>query len=513
MARRPHEEQELPFVALMDTMTNVVGVLIIVLVMIGLSIASAVKKVLSELPPVTPEQHQKLLDEVKQQSPLPADPKQLEADMKKLQAELLQVDSQIKTIDVSDIRQRLKLMDLEDIKKQIEEKKTKERDPKREEVNKLLAEIERIKGLIDSTPKYTPPPPTFVRLPNPRPYPEKPVEHRILVSKDKIYFYNEAEYLAPLVAGLDKSRSQLRYKTPRPDPFVPMLEKVMGDKAGAQKVWLEIAPLAGTFQLDQIAQGYKILVDGGIPANGRLMLKVGNLSMAVRKPVPEVAAAIVASTKNDVSKWAFLNPSTDPLKPAIKAEVNGAKATFTWYSQVVEVRANPKDMLGYFEDLAEIDSIKDISKSREVFDAFAIEEMMKRAASNQLFTKTFDMKPSIRPGSTLVQLALTPRSDGGETLAQIKEPNSNFTLSLRNIKNDPNGVAVFQVMPDAFATYLDARTVADEVGVPATWEFLANLNLTANVQGFEVQRFAVQGPQAPRNPNQVIIAPPKKTLD
>ena len=37
MARKakPHEE-ELPFVALMDTMTNVVGVLIIVLVMIGI---------------------------------------------------------------------------------------------------------------------------------------------------------------------------------------------------------------------------------------------------------------------------------------------------------------------------------------------------------------------------------------------------------------------------------------------------------------------------------------------
>lgn len=30
MAKRKHDEQELPFVALMDTMTNVVGVLIIV---------------------------------------------------------------------------------------------------------------------------------------------------------------------------------------------------------------------------------------------------------------------------------------------------------------------------------------------------------------------------------------------------------------------------------------------------------------------------------------------------
>ena len=35
MARKPHQEEELPFVALMDTMTNVVGVLIIVLVVFG----------------------------------------------------------------------------------------------------------------------------------------------------------------------------------------------------------------------------------------------------------------------------------------------------------------------------------------------------------------------------------------------------------------------------------------------------------------------------------------------
>jgi hypothetical protein len=56
MAKRRHGgESELPFVALMDTMTNVVGVLTIVLVMIGISLAKAVRKVLSELPPVTTE--------------------------------------------------------------------------------------------------------------------------------------------------------------------------------------------------------------------------------------------------------------------------------------------------------------------------------------------------------------------------------------------------------------------------------------------------------------------------
>ncbi len=57
MAKRRHgQEAELPFVALMDTMTNVVGVLTIVLVMMGISIAHAVKKVLTDLPSATPAQ-------------------------------------------------------------------------------------------------------------------------------------------------------------------------------------------------------------------------------------------------------------------------------------------------------------------------------------------------------------------------------------------------------------------------------------------------------------------------
>ncbi|MEZ0386098.1 MAG: hypothetical protein ACAI34_03455 [Verrucomicrobium sp.] len=58
--RREAHDEELPFVALMDTMTNVVGVLIIVLVMIGISLANSVRKILSELPPVTKEQLEEL---------------------------------------------------------------------------------------------------------------------------------------------------------------------------------------------------------------------------------------------------------------------------------------------------------------------------------------------------------------------------------------------------------------------------------------------------------------------
>jgi hypothetical protein len=86
---------------------------------------------------------------------------------------------------------------------------------------------------------------------------------------------------------------------------------------------------------------------------------------------------------------------------------------------------------------------------------------------------------------------------------------------MRQIKADEKGVAVFQVMTDAFPSYLDARKIADEIGVAATWEFLAKLDITMNVTGYEVQRFAVTTTATrPGNlPPAVRITAPKRSLD
>ena len=127
------------------------------------------------------------------------------------------------------------------------------------------------------------------------------------------------------------------------------------------------------------------------------------------------------------------------------------------------------------------------------------------------------MTPEVKPGLPYVQIGLTPRAGSGETLEQMKQPNSAAIRAFRAIKGNPNGVAVFQVLPDAIPTYLEARRIADEVGVPATWDFLKDIKLTANVTGFEVQRFAITPPRPPAPPGNgppaVTITPPKKTLD
>ncbi len=504
---------ELNLDSLMDAVTNVVGVLMIVFVVMALNTARIVQKILSDLPPVSEEEHKKIQDQVKNMPPPPADPKKLEEDQKKAESDMKLAIEQLKTIDTSEMQSKMKFMDLDVFKKQLEERK-KEREVNKTETDKILAEVERLKALLDQRPEFKPPPPTYVRLPNPRPYPEKPVETRILVAKQGVLTFSQSKFLQPILDGMEKVRSQLEYQKVEYPPFAKLLEGILGSPANAQKAWPEIAALVDRVQIEHAAQAYKALSDAGIVPTKQMIAALADIAVPTRQTVPVVAEAVAAAAKGDVSKWVKLDPSKDPLKPVIKATAAAGKITFSWSTNVQEVKATPKDVVGYFLDLGKLKGIEDASKARTIYDATRIQALLQRAAANPLITGSYAFEPKILPAASLVQLALTPKGGGGETIEALKQPNSAFIRLMRDIKADPNGVAVFQVMPDAFDAYLEARKIADEVGVAATWEFLAKLDLALNIPGYEVQRMA---PSAVRTgagvPAAVTIAPPKRSLD
>lgn len=514
--RKKHDEQELPFVALMDTMTNVVGVLIIVLVMVGITIADAVKKILSDLPPVTKEEYEQMVQTVKKIPPPPADPKKLEEDKKIVEQKLKKAIDDLKTIDTSTVEAQMQFMDLDSFRKKLDDAR-KLRAAQKAEVDKLIAEVDRIQALLDQTPVYKPDPPTYVRLPNPRPFPKDPKETRVLVAKQGVLFLNEEEFIKPVMEGLTKIRSQFEYKEVKIDPFAKMLEQVLGNAKAAQTAWPELAPLVNTFQLDQAAQAYKILVTGGLPATKQVLTALGNIGLATRTAMPLVAETIVATTKGDLTKWKALDPSRDPLKPVISISSAGGKINFAWGAAAVSVKNTPKDVLDYFvKDLGGLDSIKKLSADLVIYDAFKLAATLERAAASPMMnSSSYTFKPVIKPGTVAVALELTPKGGGGETREQIKAQGSAYQRLMRQVKADEKGIAVFQVMTDAFDTYLDARRIADETGVPATWEFLPKLDLTMNVTGFQVQRFAAVVPTRPgvAAPAAVRITAPKKGLD
>ena len=195
MARRKHTEEELPFVALMDTMTNVVGVLVIVLVMIGISLAQSVDKVLSDLPPVTVEEHAKLLKEVEAAKPK-HDPKKVEDDTAKLKQQLTKSGEQLKTLDLTKDKQKVKIVDLDELKKKIADQQ-KLRDAKKAEVDMLLADADKLKAQLDKTPVPKPAPllpSTVVKLPNPRPMPGNVDIQHFLIAGGRITYINGDEF-------------------------------------------------------------------------------------------------------------------------------------------------------------------------------------------------------------------------------------------------------------------------------------------------------------------------------
>lgn len=505
-------DSELNLDSLMDAVTNVVGVLMIVFVVMALNTARVVQKILSDLPPVTPEEHQKVVEEVKKLPPPPADPKKLEEQQKQAETDMKKAIEKLKTVDTSELQAKMKFMDLDVYKKQLEDRK-KERDVTKTETDKLLAEVERLKALLDQTPEFKPPPPTYVRLPNPRPYPEKPVETRILVAKQGVLTFSQTKFLQPILDGMEKVKSQIEFQKPEYAPFAKMLEGILGSPANAQKAWPEIAPLAGHVQIEYLAESYKALAAAGIVPTKQLLAALADISVPTRQAnMTVVAEAVAAAAKGDLNPWIKLEPSRDPLKPVIKASAAGGKITFTWGSNVQQVKATPKDVADYFRDLGKLKGIEDAVKARTLYDAKRIAALLQRAAANPLLAGSYAFEPRVIDASSSVQLALTPKGGGGETIEAMKQPNSAYIRLMRDIKADPNGVAVFQVMPDAFEAYLEARKIADEVGVAATWEFLAKLDLTLSIPGYEVQRLA---PAAVRKgaAAAVTIAPPKRSLD
>jgi hypothetical protein len=511
MAKKSNQDSgELNMDSLMDAVTNVVGVLMIVFVVVALSLANSMQKILSELPKVTPEEYEEMKKKQQENPPPPETPEQIEQKKIIAQEQLKKVSEELRSVDVSDV-QKIQFMDMDDFRKKLAEAKEK-REGEKKEVDKLLSEVERLKALLDETPVYVPEAASVVRLPNPRPYPAEPKETRVLVAKGGVLFFSEAEFFSPLADGLNKLSGQLTYKEIKIDPFAKLLTEVLGSPQKAQQAWGDIAPLAATYQMEEVALAWKALTEAGLPASKEVLFGLGDISLAIRAKLGAVGEAVAGLSKGDVAKWTALDPSKDPLKPIIKAVSKGGGLALSYGSKTEEVKATPRDLMSYFKGLSDQDGIKNRGKDVVIYDAFKVQEALKRASANQSLTKAYGFVPEIRPGQTFVYLKLTPASGGGESLEAIKRPESAYQRAMRQIAGDPNGVAVFQVMPDAFATYLDARIIADENRVAATWETIASLDLTMAVRGFEVQRFAKAA--APRKPGTAVqIKGPKKSLD
>lgn len=89
------------------------------------------------------------------------------------------------------------------------------------------------------------------------------------------------------------------------------------------------------------------------------------------------------------------------------------------------------------------------------------------------FGNTRNQKVFLPAVPVQVRLALDivpDREEGGTSLEELSLPNNNFADILKVLSRDRKAVLMFRVNPDSFNTYLVARQLADDAGVPAGWE-------------------------------------------
>ncbi len=230
MAKRRHgNEAELPFVALMDTMTNVVGVLTIVLVMAGISIAHAVKRILTDLPPATAAQVAEVLSSIARTKAEMAANEQKAATLSGLpnkgdvEAELIRLEAQIKEKDI-------KLFDLPVLSKELASK-SDERSKKEAELAALITERDRLKALLDTTPVPKGLESTVVRIPNSRDLPKDANIYYCYVRADQLYFVDTISAKEMVMAEFKREERNLinqRIKVPKAkDRIIYDQEKVV----------------------------------------------------------------------------------------------------------------------------------------------------------------------------------------------------------------------------------------------------------------------------------------------
>lgn len=508
--KESHDE-ELPFVALMDTMTNVVGVLLIVLVVVGISLASSVKKILSELPPVTVEQLQEALQKVLDATPK-EDPKKIAEEQKKLEEEISKANSDLKTLDLDPTTK--KVVDIDASKKKMEEAK-KQRDEQKAATEKMIAELDKLKALLDTTPVYVPPPPTVVRLPNPRPFPEKPLQVDYFVADSRLSTFVISDYIPPIEKGLEQIKSQLELKDVRPQAFEKLLQDILKDRARMGQAWQLIAPFAPHIQVEDLALAYDTLSKTGEPVTKDTLTACVNLAVGFKKSVPAMAAAMEAATKGDFLPWlAFRPPTEKPESPSFIGKAEGAKVTIGYTPKnQFEVKKTPKDILKAFEDVEKALDFKQKFRERTMFDQEKLKATIARAFESSAVPKDFVGEITNRPTASFVQIKFTPRPEAAETIEQAKQPNSRFRRGLATVKANPDGVIWFKVVKDSLNAYVQAREISEEMSIPAGWEIVNAFEASAELKGFEVQRTQVTPPKPPTPPPGVKIEPPKKTLD
>ncbi len=204
----------------MDTLTNVVGVLIIILILVQINVSQALKKIISELPPASIEEVQQLREQAAKQTATLASAQQnsekLKEEAEAARKELTKIEPELQALETTSQKTSAPLLDLAAVRKLLEEKRA-QAEKARTEMAALLAEQEQLKAVLAQTPNVAPPAAKVVRVPNSRPIPDKANIERFLISENQISYLDFDAAMKMFTAEFNANRARFekeKTKTP-----------------------------------------------------------------------------------------------------------------------------------------------------------------------------------------------------------------------------------------------------------------------------------------------------------
>ncbi len=206
--RRRTDDAEGGVDSLLDTMTNVVGILVIVLVVAQLGVGDAVKRI-TDAVQIDAEQlaeAQRRLAELKAQRDTllaamadepPADDADYEERLRHLEQQIAQQDAVLGRLEAEEQARRAALQLVADAKQSEEDIAAARRkvDELTETWTTNDAELDRLRQLLADTPERPSLPPREVTLPDPKPAPEGAKQLSLVCANNKVYFLPDATLL------------------------------------------------------------------------------------------------------------------------------------------------------------------------------------------------------------------------------------------------------------------------------------------------------------------------------
>ena len=200
--------------SMMDNMTNVVGTLLLVLVIVQMGVKNTADQVEEELAKVTPQQVQQAKQQVAQNK---AAATKSGANQEVVAKKVKSKQDDLRAFETTLEQKGIKIRDFESLQQDLLAKRNAEAVEK-QAVDGLLGERDNLRAALDKTPVPKGPPPLDVRVPVAKPFPPGAIEYRVLCLSNRVYMISDYGWRTRVWSEIEKVKYDLLYAKQPTDP-------------------------------------------------------------------------------------------------------------------------------------------------------------------------------------------------------------------------------------------------------------------------------------------------------